>query len=136
MMFQSDPTQLLTGGNETQEETAPEDEVVETQALELEVDVAQYLPDGAQPAWEFVSAYPLILVLLMGAIGWGIGKILQAVVGQVLEQAAKRTKTDLDDRLIKLLSAPIIQTTARVQWVQNRNGQKSRAKIHGRPGAS
>jgi small-conductance mechanosensitive channel len=49
--------------------------------------------------------------LLLGALGWGLGKALQIVVRKVLEQGALRTKTDLDDRLIKLLSAPIIQTT-------------------------
>jgi small-conductance mechanosensitive channel len=97
MMFQSataDPAKL-PGGSESGESQEP----------------AAGVPDALRPGWELVSDYPLILVLLLGALGWGIGKAIQIFVRKVLEQGAKRTRTDLDDRLIKLLSAPIIQTT-------------------------
>lgn len=117
MMFQSDPTQLLPGDNSSQEEQAKSESADKLQALELDVDVTSYLPEFAQPAWEFLGAYPLIMVLLMGAVGWGLGKVLQIIVNQVLVQGAKRTKTDLDDRLIRLLSAPIIQTTVTVALI-------------------
>ena len=125
-MFQNptDPAQLLGGGQQQEEsqESAeqqgdgqPQD--AEPKALELDVDVGQYLPEHVRPGWEFLSDYPLVLVLLLGALGWGIGKIIQLVVTKVLEQAALRTKTDLDDRLIKLLSAPIIQTTVTLSLI-------------------
>lgn len=115
MMFQNpsaDPTQLLSGNNDQEEDTSSEEgQERETQALELDVDVGQYVPEYARPAFEFLGDYPLVLVLLLGALGWGIGKVIQTMVRKVLDQAARRTRTDLDDRLIKLLSAPIIQTT-------------------------
>jgi small-conductance mechanosensitive channel len=112
MMFQnpiSDPSQLLSNDKQGEEEKPKEEE--DLKALELDVDVGQYLPENVRPAWEFLTDYPLVLVLLLGALGWGVGKMLQLMVRKVLEQAANRTKTDIDDRLIKLLSAPIIQTT-------------------------
>lgn len=114
MMFQApstDPTKLLSGQSDAEQEKAAEEEAPEPQALELDVDVAQYLPEAVRPGWEFLTDYPLVLVLMLGALGWGIGKALQLVVRKLLEQAASRTRTDLDDRLIRLLSAPIIQTT-------------------------
>lgn len=113
-MFQApstDPTKLLSGQSDAEQEKAAEEEAPEPQALELDVDVAQYLPEAVRPGWEFLTDYPLVLVLMLGALGWGIGKALQLVVRKLLEQAASRTRTDLDDRLIRLLSAPIIQTT-------------------------
>lgn len=115
MMFQNpsaDPASLLSGSDKANDEEPSEAaEEEQTQALELDVDVGQYVPSSMRPAFEFVADYPLVLVLLLGAIGWGIGKLLQTTVRKVLEQAARRTRTDLDDRLIKLLAAPIIQTT-------------------------
>ncbi len=113
----SDPGQLLNPGkdSDTAENDAGEQEAVS--ALELNVDVSQYVPDPVKPAWEFVSDYPLVLVLLLGAAGWGVGKAIQMVVRKILEQGAKRTRTDLDDRLIKLLSAPIIQTTVTLSLI-------------------
>lgn len=113
MNYQSpsaDPTKLLSGDNSQKDEEPPK-EGEELQALELDVDVGQYLPDLVRPGWDFLAEYPLVLVLLLGALGWGVGKVLQTVVRKLLEQGARRTKTDLDDRLLKLLSAPIIQTT-------------------------
>lgn len=114
-MFQNpsaDPSSLLSGNNSQNEEQASDaGENQDLKALELEVDVGQYVPEALQPGWEFISDYPLVLVLILGALGWGVGKAIQLVVRNVLAQAASRTKTNLDDRLIKLLSAPIIQTT-------------------------
>ncbi|HKJ18023.1 MAG TPA: mechanosensitive ion channel domain-containing protein [Xanthomonadales bacterium] len=120
MMFQSpaiDPTSLLSGdeGSEAEEQPAEGEDTVS--ALNLDVDVGQYIPEQVRPVWEFVSDYPLVLVLLLGAAGWGIGKVIQMAVRKVLEQGAKRTKTDLDDRLISLLSAPIIQTTVTLSLI-------------------
>ncbi len=112
-MFQAaspDPSKLLPGQDDT-EQPPPSDQEGGPQAFELDVDVVQYLPEPLRPGWEFLADYPLMLVVLLGALGWGIGKVLQKAVHKVLEQAALRTRTDLDDRLIKLVLAPIIQTT-------------------------
>lgn len=121
MMFQNpsaDPASLLSGNSSQDEEQSSQEKQGENgageegpQALDLQVDVGQYVPEPVRPAWEFVSDYPLVLVLLLGALGWGVGKVVQIMVRKVLQQAASRTKTNLDDRLVNLLSAPIIQTT-------------------------
>lgn len=119
-MFQNpvtDPASLLGGSNESGEEQQAAEEETTVQALSLDVDIGQYVPEEAKPVWDFISDYPLVLVLLMGALGWGIGKAIQLVVRKVLEQGAKRTKTDLDDRLLKLLSAPILQTTVTLSLI-------------------
>ena len=120
MTFQgsiADPTQLLAGSDATDAEETPQAEDTQLQAFVLDVDVAQYVPETMRPGWDFISDYPLILVLLLGALGWGVGKVLQLVVRKVLDQGARRTKTDLDDRLIRLMSAPIIQTTVTLSLI-------------------
>lgn len=114
MMFQeptTDPAELLSGDSGNGDQAAPAAQQAPPQALQLDVDVTQYVPEPVRPVWEFLTEYPLVLALLLGALGWGVGKVLQTFVQKVLEQGARRTKTELDDRLIKLLSAPIIQTT-------------------------
>jgi len=122
MMFQDssiDPAKLLSGdpGEKSEEQKQANGEEAEPQALELHMDVEQYVPEPIRPAWEFLTDYPLVLVLLLGAAGWGVGKLLQLVVLKGLHQGARRTKTELDDRLIKLISAPIIQTTVTLSLI-------------------
>lgn len=114
MMLQNpttDPAKLLSGNSGEEAKDAPDNEESAPQALELDVNVVQYVPEPLKPGWEFLADYPMALALLLGALGWGVGKALQLIVKKLLEQGARRTKTDLDDRLIRLLSAPIIQTT-------------------------
>ena len=122
--------EAAAGGESAPAGAAPGDDG--PQAFELDVDVAQYVPDVVRPGWEFLTDYPLALILLMGALGWGIGKILQVSVNKLLEQAARRTRTDFDDRLLPLISAPIIQTTvtlALIVAVMAFQGQSAMEKI-------
>lgn len=113
-MFQdptTTPEKLLQKQGDEGKDSLLETDGSEPQAFELDVEVGEYLPEWIQPAWQFLQDYPMVLVLLMGALGWLVGKAVQIAVRKVLEQAAARTRTDIDDRLFKLLSAPIIQTT-------------------------
>ena len=77
----------------------------------IELDIEQYLPDPVHPVWDFLKDYPVVLVLLMFSAGYLLGKGLQWLIRAVLDQAAKRTATQLDDQLVKFLTAPVLQTT-------------------------
>ncbi len=76
--------------------------------FDLSIDVEPYLPDAIVPLWNYLADYPFLLVILMFAIGYGVGKALQWILRSVLNQAAKRTKSTLDDRLIRYLIAPAV----------------------------
>ena len=79
--------------------------------LDLSIDITPMLPESVQPAWFFLQDYPLLLVLIMFAIGWGVGKLIQWVLHTVLSKAANRTSSTVDDHLIDFLTAPVVQTT-------------------------
>jgi len=78
--------------------------------LDLNQALEPLVPDPLMPAWNFLQDYPLLLVLVMAAVGFGVGKALQWFLHTSLSQAARRTKNKLDDRLIDYLTAPVVQT--------------------------
>ncbi|MEE8494906.1 MAG: mechanosensitive ion channel family protein [Xanthomonadales bacterium] len=90
---------------------SPESAAHSMEALTLDVRIEDYLPEFLQPAWELFQQYPVIFGLLIILFGYLVGKALQWLVTKSLQRLAAKTKTDLDDRLIQLLSAPILQTS-------------------------
>jgi small-conductance mechanosensitive channel len=95
----------------------PESAAHAPEALTLDVRIGDYLPEFLQPAWELFQQYPLALGLLIIVLGYLLGKALQWLVTKSLQRLAARTKTDFDDRLIHLLSAPILQTTVTLSLI-------------------
>ena len=93
------------------ESPATEQPAAESLLVDLDVDIGPWLPDSLQPFWVFLQDYPLLLVLILAAVGYGVGKGLQWVLRHLLERLTKRTKSDLDDRLIRFLTKPVVQTT-------------------------
>jgi len=100
------------------EETGTEEVAAETAQVSdwageyiREIDAAKFLPDAVTPFWDLLLQYPLLLILLLLGAGYAIGKILQLVLQAALGKLAKKTATDLDDQLVRLLSAPVLQTT-------------------------
>ena len=79
--------------------------------LDLNQALEPLVPEPLMPAWTFLQDYPLLLVLVMAVLGYGVGKALQWFLHTSLSQAARRTKTNLDDRLIDHLTAPVVQTS-------------------------
>mgnify|MGYP001823819280 CR=1 FL=1 len=79
--------------------------------LDLNEALEPLVPEPLMPAWTFLQDYPLLLVLVMAVLGYGVGKALQWFLHTSLSQAARRTKTNLDDRLIDHLTAPVVQTS-------------------------
>ena len=80
-------------------------------ALTLDLRIGDYLPEFMRPVWELLQQYPLILGLLIVIFGYLFGKALQWLVTKSLQRITVKTSTDLDDRLIQLLTAPIMQTS-------------------------
>ena len=87
------------------------------EALTLDVRIGDYVPEFLQPAWELFQQYPLALGLLIIVLGYLLGKALQWLVTKSLQRLAAKTETDFDDRLINLLSAPILQTTVTLSLI-------------------
>ena len=92
-------------------ETAPEENSVVEDFLDLDINLEQHLPETIVPAWHFMQDYPVLLVVVMFALGYGVGKALQWLLQSSLSHATRRTESELDDRLIHYLTAPVVQTT-------------------------
>ena len=90
--------------------TATEEVVAGGDILDLNIEIEPFLPEWLTPLWNFMQDYPFALVLLMSILGYGLGKAIQWLLRTILIKAAQRTKTDLDDRLIHFLTAPVVQT--------------------------
>jgi len=89
---------------------APDEQAEQGDFLDLNIEIEPFLPDWMMPAWNFLQDYPLLLVLMMFIIGYGVGKAIQWLLHTVLTQAAQRTRSDLDDSLIQYVTAPVVQT--------------------------
>lgn len=100
---------------QTPEQTEPLIVPVEDPAhrdiLDLNIEIQPFLPDPLIPAWKFLQDYPFLLVLLMLVVGYTVGKAIQWALDGVLLQAARRTRSSLDDRLVKYFTAPVVQTS-------------------------
>lgn len=104
---------------ETLEQTVPAESAGEpvTESLpaedmfDLAIDLEPILPEPLLPAWDFLQNYPIVLVALMLALGYGVGKILSWILRTVFNQATSRTETTLDDQLADYLVAPVVPTT-------------------------
>ena len=90
--------------------TVPEDQAEQGDFLDLNIEIEPFLPDWVTPVWDFLQDYPLLLVLMMFIIGYAVGKAIQWLLHTILTQAAQRTKSDLDDRLVHYLTSPVVQT--------------------------
>lgn len=74
-------------------------------------DAGTYLPDSVQPLFQLLLGYPLLLLVLFLALGFLIGKGLQLLFRSSLGRLARRSKTTLDEAILKALLAPVLQTT-------------------------
>lgn len=100
---------IQTGDPKPKEATAEQVEQA-PEALTIDIRPVDYLPEAARPVWEFLQDYPFVLALLIVLTGFLLGKALQWLVTRGLSRLTAKTETRFDDRLIHLLSAPILQT--------------------------
>jgi len=73
-------------------------------------DVADWLPDSLLPIWDAMAMYPMLLTLTLIVMGYLFSKAIQWLFAHGLAGVAGRTQTDLDDRLVALLSKPVFST--------------------------
>lgn len=81
-----------------------------TSALVVDINPEELLPESVRPAWELFQDFPILLGIVIVSLGYVVGKILQKVLANSLRRLAKRTRTDLDDKLIRILATPILHT--------------------------
>jgi small-conductance mechanosensitive channel len=74
-------------------------------------DAEQYLPEAVQPVFQLLAGYPVLLVLIFLVLGFLAGKGIQFVLRTSLRRLAQRTRTTLDESILKALLAPVLQTT-------------------------
>ncbi len=87
------------------------------EGLVLEVNVADYLPGFVKPGWEYLQEFPLLLSLLLVTLGFGLGKFLQYSIQKVLGRLTEKTRSNLDNDIVRYLAAPILQSTVTLALV-------------------
>jgi small-conductance mechanosensitive channel len=88
-----------------------------SQATEPVSDVTQLianfsdlLPESWLPYWEQIQGIPMLAFVLTVMLGYVVARIGLAVFTKSLSQITKRTKSDVDDQLIKAVRKPIFLT--------------------------
>ncbi len=84
------------------------DEVSDGQLLLSNLD--QLMPQNIRPYWDMLQEHPVAMALMLLVVGLVLAKIVQWVFSDVLHRLTQRSKSDLDDRLILLLSRPVFIT--------------------------
>ena len=85
-------------------------EVITEQPTAAVFDVADWLPEALVPIWDTMALYPMLLTVSLIAAGFIVSKIVQWLFTHVLARITRKTNTDLDDRLVSLLSKPVFST--------------------------
>lgn len=70
----------------------------------------QLVPEFLQPLWGLLQDYPLLLALTLLVAGIAFAKLVQWSFTGILERLVARSKSDIDNRLIKLLTRPVFVT--------------------------
>jgi small-conductance mechanosensitive channel len=79
--------------------------------LIVEFDLSPYLGGPLREAWDLLVAYPLLLAVVLIAIGYGIGRVLKWVIHVLLDRLRKSTKSEFDYEIAHYLTSPVFQTT-------------------------
>ncbi|MEM7610743.1 MAG: mechanosensitive ion channel family protein [Pseudomonadota bacterium] len=68
--------------------------------------VGEFLPEALRPYWSVLNEYPIIAAVIIIVIGFIAATILVSIMKRTVTQLTKRTKTDIDDQLLGILSRP------------------------------
>ena len=74
-------------------------------------DPSPYLNDTLRELWQFLQEYHWLLATVMVAIGYGIGRLLKALIHYLLDRLRKSQKSELDNQIAHNLTTPVLQTT-------------------------
>ena len=83
----------------------------------VQLDISPYLNEPMQDVWNFLQHYPLLFAIVLVALGYGIGRILKALIHILLDRLRKSQKSELDYQIAHYLSSPILQTTVTLSMV-------------------
>ena len=73
-------------------------------------DVPEWVPEQAVFVWEQLRAYPILGSALIIIVSFAVGRVLASFVVRALERVAKRTRTELDDKILPALRRPLFLT--------------------------
>ena len=74
-----------------------------TQNLEL----PDWVPEQVATAWQAIERYPWIAAIALVLLSYLVAKLVELVLFRALARLSRRTKTDLDDRVLQRLHRPI-----------------------------
>jgi len=115
MAAQAEDELSTSGGSSAPE---PADDVTGSLAdMIVQWDISPYLNEPLREAWHFLQDYPLLFAIVLVAIGYGIGRILKAVIHSLLDRFRKSTKSELDYQIAHYLTSPVLQTTVTCSMV-------------------
>lgn len=102
-------TETVVAGDSTETAQAAAESSHNILGLGLDIDFHSYIPDWAEPAWNLLIQYPLLSFVVLASIGYLLGKGLQVGVRDGVDKLISATHPDFDERLIKYLTAPLMQ---------------------------
>lgn len=76
--------------------------------LIFDADISSWLPDWLEPGWQFLSAYPVVVLPVLVIIAYIAGKAAQLVLTQGVQRLTSRTPTRFDDLLVKAINRPVL----------------------------
>ena len=77
----------------------------------VDFDLSPYLEEPMKSWWIWLQDYQLAFAIFLVLLGYGIGRILKAVIHVLLDRMRKSRKSHLDYQIAHYLSSPILQTT-------------------------
>lgn len=78
--------------------------------LPLDIDLGSYLPAYLQDGWQFLQDHWWLLGLVILMISFTIGKLISLLTEKFIARLAKHANSELENQIIRYLSAPIMQT--------------------------
>ena len=74
------------------------------------IDPNRWLPDPLQPLWTALQDYPILRAVVIVALGLIIAYAIRWTLKAILSRLTGKTKTDLDDQIVAVVSRPVFLT--------------------------
>lgn len=108
--------ELTSGGGNATPETG--DDVAGSLADAIvQFDISPYLNEPLREVWHYLQDFPLLFAIVLVAIGYGIGRILKALIHALLDRFRKSSKSEIDYQIAHYLTSPVLQTTVTCSMV-------------------
>lgn len=72
--------------------------------------IEAYLPETWLPYWNQIQDIPFVGFFVLVSLGFILAKVGLMIISKTMHQLTKRTKSDLDDKLIEVLRKPMFLT--------------------------